>query len=91
LPLHTAWKEFADEMNGMVIRPQIDLPVAVPLAGSTAGAPTQTAVTGATTRVIQILGDIKLADDTAVEAFLAWLDGLSSDDALGGIPIPFGA
>lgn len=89
IPLHTAWKAFAEEMNAMTIRPNLDLAGVAPLAEGIVGAPTP-APTAVGARVVQILGDIKLADDTAVAAFLAWLDGLQDDDALGGVPIPFG-
>jgi len=90
IPLHTAWKNFAEDMNGLVIKPEMDLPTAVPMPGAPGvGAPTL-APAAAGARTVQILGDIQLADDTAVDAFLAWLSTLQDADALGGTALVYG-
>jgi len=91
IPLHTAWKNFAEDMNGMTIKPNLDLPAVAPLpgAGVGVGAPTL-APAAAGARTVQILGDIQLADDTAVDAFLTWLSTLQDADALGGTALVYG-
>lgn len=90
IPLHTAWANFAADMNSMVIRPEIDLPTAVPLgsSGEIVGAPTPAARTGGV--VVQFTGDIVLNDQTAVAAFLSYLGGIDDAGALNGAALPYG-
>lgn len=80
IPLHTAWKDFADEMNRMVIRPTFDLPG----GDDNVGAPTPPPPPAAGAMMVQFTGDMVFNDKSAVDAFLAYLSGLNDADALGG-------
>ncbi|MBP6468927.1 MAG: phage tail tape measure protein [Chloroflexi bacterium] len=91
IPLHTAWKNFAQDMNNMVIRPEMDLPTVAPLpGGQSVGAPTSTVVGAAAPVVVQFTGDIVLNDQTAVAAFLSYLSGIDDAGALSGAALPYG-
>lgn len=56
---------------------------------SATGAAPATAAPAPGPGVYQFLGDVKLADDTAVEAWIAWLAGLQEADSLGGVPLSY--
>ncbi len=91
IPLHTAWKNFAQDMNNMVIRPEMDLPTVAPLpGGQSVGAPTVAPTATAAPVVVQFTGDIVLNDQTAVAAFLSYLGGIDDAGALNGAALPYG-
>lgn len=87
IPLHTAWKNFAADMNNMTIEPELILPGAAPLPGAQVS--TSTTAVSATPTIVQFLGDIILGDQGAAEYFVDYLEGLSEAVALAGISQEF--